>query len=211
MKISKIEPQKKNRKRCSIFIDGEFRFGLPKEIVLQHGLYEGVEITDREIDEIVHHAEKIKIMERAFKILHYRERSVKELRDRLMRIGFDNSLVDEVIDELIADKTLDDERFARAFVNDYTRLKPKGNRFILSELTRRGVDRGIITNLLDARDEGELIRNYIEKKASNLDMKNPKERQKIVRRLLVRGFTPSLVYEIIKEPPPFSPPSKGER
>ncbi|MGB3479766.1 MAG: RecX family transcriptional regulator [bacterium] len=199
MKISKIEPQKKNRKRCSIFIDGEFRFGLPKEIVLQHGLYEGVEITDREIDEIVHHADKAKILERAFKILHYRERSVKELRDRLMRIGFDNSLVDEVIDELIADKTLDDERFARAFVNDYTRLKPKGNRFILSELIRKGVDREIITNLLDARDEGELIRIYIEKKTSNLDMKNPKERQKLVRRLLVRGFTPSIVYEIIKE------------
>jgi len=199
VKISKIEPQKKNRKRCSIFIDGEFRFGLPKEIVLQHGLYEGVEITDREIDEIVHHADKAKILERAFKILHYRERSVKELRDRLMRIGFDNSLVDEVIDELIADKTLDDERFARAFVNDYTRLKPKGNRFILSELIRKGVDREIITNLLDARDEGELIRIYIEKKTSNLDMKNPKERQKLVRRLLTRGFTPSIVYEIIKE------------
>ena len=199
MKISKIEPQKKNKKRCSIYIDGEFKFGLTKELVLKYDLNEGDEITEEDIKNVLLEEEKHKIIQRAFKILHYRERSVRELRDRLMRIGFDNSLVDEVIAELIADKTLDDERFARAFVNDYTSLKPKGNRFILSELTRRGVAREIITNLLDTRDEGELIRNYIEKKASNLDMKNPKERQKLVRRLLTRGFTPDIVYDMIKK------------
>jgi len=199
VKISKIEPQKKNKKRCSIYIDGEFKFGLTKELVLKYDLNEGDEITEEDIKNVLLEEEKHKIIQRAFKILHYRERSVRELRDRLMRIGFDNSLVDEVIAELIADKTLDDERFARAFVNDYTSLKPKGNRFILSELTRRGVAREIITNLLDTRDEGELIRNYIEKKASNLDMKNPKERQKLVRRLLTRGFTPDIVYDMIKK------------
>jgi len=199
VKISKIEPQKKNKKRCSIYIDGEFKFGLTKELVLKYDLNEGDEITEEDIKNVLLEEEKHKIIQRAFKILHYRERSVRELRDRLMRIGFDNSLVDEVIAELIADKTLDDERFARAFVNDYTSLKPKGNRFILSELTRRGVAREIITNLLDTRDEGELIRNYIEKKASDLDMKNPKERQKLVRRSLTRGFTPDIVYDMIKK------------
>lgn len=199
MKISKIEPQKKNKKRCSIFIDGEFKFGLTKEIVLQYGLHEGVAITDQEIDEILHHAEKAKIMNRAFKILHYRERAVRELRDRLIRIGYDNLLVDEVIDELITDKTLDDERFAKAFVNDYTSLKPKGNRFIYNELIKKGIPKEIISKLISERNEKDLIKNFIQKKLKVLNKNNPKERQKIIRRLLNHGFTTESVYEVINE------------
>lgn len=211
MKISKIEPQKKNKKRCSIFIDGEFRVGLTKEIIVRFNLHEGIEITDREFDEILHQAEKGKIANRAFKILHFRERSVEELRARLIRIGFDNQLVEELVDELIADKTLDDDRFANAFVNDYTNLKPRGNRFIISELNKKGIAKEITARLVSTRDERKMIRQYVEKKASSLEIKNPKERQRLVRRLLTRGFTPDLVYEIINEPPPFSPPSKGKR
>lgn len=199
MKISKIEPQKKNKQRCSIFIDGEFRVGLTKEIVIRYNLHEGLEITDREFDEVLHQAEKGKIANRAFKILRYRERSVDELRARLIRVGFDGQLVDELVDELIADKTLDDERFANAFVNDYTNLKPKGNRFILNELNKKGIAKDTIVRLLSTRDERKMIRQYVKKKASSLDIKNPKERQKLVRRLLTRGFTPDIVYEIIKE------------
>ncbi len=199
MKISKIEPQKKNKQRCSIFIDGEFRVGLTKEIVVRYNLHEGLEITDREFDEILHQAEKGKIANRAFKILRYRERSVDELRARLIRIGFDGQLVDELVNELIADKTLDDERFANAFVNDYTNLKPKGNRFILSELNKKGIAKEIIARLLSTRDERKMIRQYVEKKASSLNIKKTKERQKLVRRLLTRGFTPDIVYDIIKK------------
>ena len=199
MKISKIEPQKKNKKRCSIFIDGKFSVGLNKEIVIRYNLHEGLEITDREFDEILHQAEKGKIANRAFKILHYRERSVEELRARLIRIGFDNRLVDELVDELIADKTLDDERFANAFVNDYTNLKPRGNRFIISELNKKGIAKELTARLVSTRDERKMIKQYVEKKASSLDIKKPKERQRLVRRLLTRGFTPDIVYEIIKE------------
>lgn len=199
MKISKIELQKKNKQRCSVFVDGKFRVGLTKEIVIRYNLHEGIEITNREFDEILHQEEKGKIANRAFKILHYRERSVEELRARLIRIGFDDQLVDELVDELIADKTLDDERFANAFVNDYTNLKPKGNRFILSELNKKGIPKETIARLLSTRDEKKMIRQYVEKKASSLDIKKPKERQRLVRRLLTRGFTPDIVYDIIRE------------
>jgi regulatory protein len=199
VKISKIEIQKKNSDRCSIFIDGEFKFGLTKELVIKHDLYEGAEITEQEINKILHSSEKLKIMNRAFKILHYRQRSVQELRSRLLSIGYDVPLVDDVIDALVIDNTLDDERFARAFVNDHTSLKPKGNRFIINELIKKGIAKETIVRLLDKRDEEQLIRQYIEKKARNLDMHDRKDRQKLLRRLLNRGFTSSLVYEIISK------------
>lgn len=198
MKISKIQIQKKNSDRCSVFIDGKFKLGLTKELVVQYGLFEGAEITEQEISEIKHKAEKVKIMNRAFKILHYRQRSVKEMRNRLLRIGFDEILVDEVISELVVDKSLDDERFARAFINDHTSLKPKGNRYIINELTKKGIGNETIECLLENRDEKQMILEFIEKKARNLNIHERKDRQKLLRRLLSRGFTSNLVYEIVK-------------
>ena len=199
MKISKIEPQKKNKKRCSIYIDGEFRFGLTKDLVLKYDLNEGDEITEDDIKNVLLESEKQKIKQRAFKILHYRERSVQELTNRLIKIGFDQSLVNQVIEDFTADKTLDDERFVKAFVSDYTKLKPKGNKFIIRELKKRGIPQEKIAKMLSSRNEKKLVKDFIENKLSHLNKNNPKERQKIIRRLLSRGFTPDIVYSILSE------------
>ena len=199
MKISKIEPQKKNKKRCSIYIDGEFRFGLTKDLVLKYDLNEGDEITEDDIKNVLLESEKQKIKQRAFKILHYRERSVQELTNRLIKIGFDQSLVNQVIEDFTADKTLDDERFVKAFVSDYTKLKPKGNKFIIRELKKRGIPQEKIAKMLSSRNEKELVKDFIQKKLAHLNKNNPKERQKIICRLLSRGFTPDIVYSILSE------------
>jgi regulatory protein len=210
VKISKIAIQKKNKDRFSIYIDGEFRFGLSQEFIIKHDLHVGAEITPEKIDELLHQDEKHKIMKRAFKILHYRERSSKELKDRLLRAGFDQLLVDDVIQELIADNTIDDERFARAFVKDYTSLKPKGNIFIINELKKRGISLDIIMDLIKNRDEKRMIKTYINKKFDHYDLKEPKTRQKLIKRLLRRGYTPNAVYSEIDQYTHVHDTRKGE-
>jgi SOS response regulatory protein OraA/RecX len=119
------------------------------------------------------------------------------LKTRLAKIGFDNKLVQAIIDEFIEDKTLDDDGFAEAFVADYTNLKPKGNIFISRELQKRGVAREAIQNALRVRDEKGVARDFLEKKLSKFNLRNPKDRQKVLRRLLSRGFTPAIVYSIL--------------
>ncbi len=199
MKISKIEPQKRNKNRCSIYINGEFKFGLTKAIVLKYDLQEGNEISEEEISNIFRQEEKDKIRSRAFRILQYRERSIQELRKRLINIGFDPPLVEEIIEDFVNDNTLNDERFARAFVTDYTKLKPKGNRFIYNELIKRGISKEVITELLSKRDEKKLVENFARKKLKHLKKADYKDRQKMARRLLNHGFTASVVYEVLDE------------
>jgi len=199
VKISKIEPQQKNKNRCSIYVDGEFRFSLTKELVLKHDLKEDDEISEPDIKDILMEEEKGKVRNRAFKILRFRQRSTRELRKRLLSIGFDTSLVNDVIEELRANNTLNDEQFAHAFIGDYTTLKPKGNRFIIRELLKRGISKDIISELISKRDERALMKRFIEKRLSHLDKNEPKERQKIIRRLLYHGFTPDIIYEAINE------------
>lgn len=199
MKISKIEPQKRNKKRSSIYIDGKFAYGLSNEIVLKYDLNEGDDIDEAHIQDVLLEEEKQKIKQRAFKLLQYRVRSTQELTNRLLKIGFDEWLVHSVIEDLVAEKTLDDEKFAYAFVSDYTVLNPRGNRFIIRELQKKGIAKDIISKAVNKRDEKILIRDYIERKLSSFNRNKPKEKQKIVRRLLTRGFSSAVIYEVLNE------------
>jgi regulatory protein len=197
VKISKIEPQKKNKKRSTIYINGSFAFGLSNEIILKFDLHEDDQIDDETIQNILLEQEKQKIRERALRILHYRKRSVQELKTRLTKVGFDNDLIQQVIEEFLRDSTLNDEDFAEAFVADYTNLKPKGNIFISRELAKRGIDQKVIKKVISIRDEKQMVMDFLQKKLAHFSAKNPKDRQKILHRLLSRGFTPGVVYDIL--------------
>jgi regulatory protein len=197
VKISKIEPQKRNSRRYSIYCDGEYKFGLTKDIVLKYDLKEGDDISDDEIEQIFLEEEKLKIKQRAYRLLNFRARSTRELRNRLLTLGFEPALVDTVIEDLREDNTLDDERFVKAFINDYTTVHTKGNVFIFRELKKKGIPEDTIMTMLKSRDETALIKDFINRKLSHLNRHEPKERQKIIRRLMSRGFTPEIIFDVI--------------
>ncbi|MGB9720295.1 MAG: regulatory protein RecX [bacterium] len=199
MKISKIEVQKKNKKRASIFIDGEFRFGLSNEIVLKYNLKQGDEIKEDEIKNLLLVEEKERLKQRAYRLLRFRSRSVNEMRQRLMNLGYEPEIVEAVVQDLIEEGILNDQRFVREFASDYTELKPKGNIFIMNELRKKKVDATLIEDVLRNRDEKSIIRNILKKKVSNFDKSNPKEKAKIIRRLLSKGFTLQAIYEVMGE------------
>lgn len=173
--------------------------GLSLDIVTKYDLHEGDEISQEEIDQLLIQEEKMKMRYRAFRLLGYRDRSIKEMEQRLLDQGFDQAMVKEVIDEFVADTTLDDQRFTRSYVHDYTIVKPRGNVFIQKELRKKGISADMIQAELALRDERELILGYITRKLSSLNAEIPKERQKMIHRLLTRGFTSSLVCNIINE------------
>jgi regulatory protein len=165
--------------------------------VLKYDLKEGDEITDDEIKNILLEEEKQKIKQRAFRLLNFRARSAHELKNRLLKIGFDSALVDTVIEDFLEDNTLDDEHFAKAFINDYTTVHTKGNIFIVRELKKKGLPQDTIMKMLETRDEKTLIKDFINKKLTHLNKHVPKERQKIIRRLMSRGFTPETIFGVI--------------
>lgn len=199
MKISKIEPQKRNKTRSTIHINGKFAFGLSNEIILKYDLNEEDEIDDDLIQNVLLAQERQKIRERAFRILRYRRRSVQELKTRLLKHGFEDNLVNEILEEFIQDNTLDDTSFAEAFTADYTKLKPKGNIFIRRELAKRGISREVIEDLVQRRDERFLVEEFMQKKLARFDIKDPKDKRKMIQRLLRRGFTPNVVYDVLNE------------
>jgi regulatory protein len=197
VKINKIEPQKKNKRRSTIYINGKFAFGLSNEILLKFDLHEGDSLDKDLIENVLLEQERQKIRDRALRILRYRKRSAKELKTRLTKIGFDHDLVKGIVEEFIEDNTLNDTDFAESFVADYTNLKPKGNIYISRELKKRGIPLKTIDQALLLRDENQVVKDFLKNKLSHLDITKPKDRQKVIRRLLSRGFTPSVVFSIL--------------
>jgi regulatory protein len=93
------------------------------------------------------------VLEAAARFLEVRARSVAEVRRRLTGAGYDPGLVDGAIDRLLDLGLLDDETFARAWVESRDRARPRGERAIRQELGLKGVDRVTVDLVLAERRE----------------------------------------------------------
>lgn len=93
------------------------------------------------------------VLEAAARFLEVRSRSVAEVRRRLTGAGYRAELVEDAITRLLDLGLLDDEAFARAWVESRDRARPRGERAIRQELGLKGVDRPTIDLVLAERRE----------------------------------------------------------
>lgn len=94
------------------------------------------------------------VLDAATRFLETRSRSIAEVRRRLTGAGYRASLVDAAITRLLELGILDDEAFARGWVESRDRASPRGERAIRSELGLKGVDCEVIDSVLEGRRDG---------------------------------------------------------
>lgn len=90
-------------------------------------------------------------LDAAARLLEVRPRSVDEVRRRLRDAGYRLELGDAAIERLVNLGILDDEAFARAWVESRDRARPRGERALRSELRRKGVADSIVADVLGER------------------------------------------------------------
>jgi regulatory protein len=141
----------------------------------------------------------------AYRLLKVRNRSEREIRDRLSRKGYPAEVVDKVIAYLGQLGLVDDKRFAQEWVN--FRLKvPFGLKRIFLELRHKGIAEDIINEVLDkvrkCRAESQVLNELVRKKLCSL-RKHERDKIKIKQRLyaflLRRGFSSGDIIELIDE------------
>jgi regulatory protein len=93
------------------------------------------------------------VLEAAARFLEPRARSVAEVRRRLTGAGYRPDLVDGAIERMLELGMLDDEAFARAWIESRDRSRPRGERAIRAELAQKGVDRSTVDLVLGERRE----------------------------------------------------------
>ena len=153
--ITKIEPQRRDAERVSVFLDGRFAFGLGKALAEERGLRVGQSLGPAEVAALEADDELGKATDRALAFLTYRPRSVREVRDRLAKKGVEPAVVDAVIERLAGWGYVGDEDFARYWVENRGANQPRGKRLLQQELWRKGVERETATRVLEEAELDE--------------------------------------------------------
>ena len=91
-------------------------------------------------------------------VLARRQRSIRETENHLRRSGYPTAVVGAVVQRLRERRYLDDAEFARQWVADRERFRPRSGRALRCELRQKGVDSGEIEQALSGLDEAASAR-----------------------------------------------------
>lgn len=129
--------------------------------------------------------------EYALKLITFRDRTQKELRDKLNQKGYDENTVEDVIAFLEEYGYINDFKYSQHFINDCVNLKKWGKIRIRSELLKRGVKRDVFESILEEAfldGSDDTLINQIKTRFKNSDLGNIKERIRIFNFFLRRGY-----------------------
>ena len=199
MKITALEPQKRNERRVSVFLDGAFLFGLSRETVGALGLRVGREVDRAELDRIAHEEQLHEARQYAFLLLSYKARTKSELTQRLTRKGFSPDVVSRTLQRLAELKMVDDAGFAKRFAEDRIAIGHKGKWRVRGELLKRGINRQQIDAAIEqAPDETAAAREVAEKYLSRNRRLEPAVLKRRLYALLARrGFSPDTIRTVL--------------
>ena len=147
-KITAVTPQKNATDRFSIFVDGEFAFGLGIDVVIEFGLAAGMSVDDDLLERIKSREEIVSTVNAAMHLLAYRARATGELQGRLRQKGFSQGAIDAAIEKLKGWHYLDDEDFARNWVEQQTTHRPRSRRVMAQDLRSKGIDKVLVEETL---------------------------------------------------------------
>ncbi len=129
------------------------------------------------------------------------EHCQREMRDKMYRWELDETVQNRVLDRLVRERFVDDERYARAFVKDKIRYNKWGRRKVQQALWQKGIDSEIQRKVLDEIDEKEyldILRPLLRQKRKSIKAQNDYElNQKLLRFALGRGYTFDIIRQCI--------------
>ena len=213
-RLTDIREAVKDRNRVNIYIDGKFFCSLDISQVVDFHLKIGQEI-DADLKQQLKRASDFgKLYSRTLEYVFSRPHSVKEVRDYLhrktldkpirvknrktneyvtqIRKGYDESLIEPILKRLNEHGYLDDEKFARAWIENRNTKKGTSLKKLRNELALKGVDSRIVDRVLseDLRNDRDELRKVIARKQNKYD-----DRQKLIQYLMRQGFNYSDVLD----------------
>jgi len=133
----------------------------------------------------------------------YQDRAQQEVRNKLYEWGLWTDAVENIIIQLIAGNFLNEERFAKAYVQGKFKQKGWGRNKIKQGLKFKNIPPALLKKALqtiDADDYLAMLQKVIQKKARLLTEKEPyKRRYKLQQYALSRGYENDLIADVLKD------------
>ena len=195
MKIKKIKILKK---KVSISLDNGEKLEVDKNVYPNFYLYEGKEITNKEIKKIEEFASSASLLQYAMKI---REKSLYteyHMREKLYDRGGNKTDVDYVIKFMKKHDLIDDEAFIEEFHEYYNSLNYGENK-IRTKLKEKGIFEDRIEKIkFPVSEERRKAKNILPKLEKKYDKYNyAQKKQHIYQAYLSSGFNRDIASEMV--------------
>jgi regulatory protein len=184
--ITAITPQKKDKLRCNLEVDGRFYCGMKLETVMKNRLKVGLVVTEESLAVLQLESEKQTALDKALTHITVSMKTEKEIRDYLKRKGYLQDVCDYVVEKMKGYGFLDDAQYAKQYAESAG--KRKGARLIAMELRRRGVDEDTaMVAVSEITDGEESAKRVLEKYLRGKEL-NRETYRKAYAHLISKGY-----------------------
>jgi regulatory protein len=197
--ITALKAQKKNPNRISVYLDGEYAFGLAR--IVAAWLRIGQQLSEEEVDRLKQQDSLEVAYQKALRFLGYRPRSEVEIQRKLSEQGYMEDVVTTVIQRLKENGFLGDEQFAHDWVENRTTFRPRSKRMLALELRQKGVgEEAIQRAMAETGDEDNLAYQSAIKYVHRLAGADWETfRKRLGAFLLRRGFSYGTIAPILRQ------------
>ena len=186
--------------KYKVLFDNKKELILYENVIIDTNLLYKKEITSEEYNNLVSLNNYQDIYNKVIKYIGIRLRSKKEITDYLKKMDLSIEVIDDILNKLIINKYIDDERFSQAYIKDKYNFSNNGPYKIINELVKLGIDKDIaytytfdiITN--EEEKINKLINKYVksDKKHDWYYLRN-----KIYNNLINLGYSKEIVISIL--------------
>lgn len=143
------------------------------------------------------------VLDKMAKFCAYQERCVKDVTEKLKTFDISPKDKEEILNYLLDNRFVDNERFTKAFVRGKINQSGWGLNKIRFHLIQKGIDKDLIDEALSQSDKEVYRQRLVEvlkAKAKTVKAENDFERnRKLADYAMQRGFEARLVWEVLKE------------
>ncbi len=143
------------------------------------------------------------VLDKMAKYCAYQERCVKDVRDKLKTFDLPQEEKTKILDYLLDNRFVNDERFAKSFVRGKVNQSGWGMNKIRFHLIQKGITKELIDEALGQTDEEVYRQRLIEilkTKAKTVKAANDYEKKrKLAAYAMQKGFESNLVWEVLKD------------
>ena len=193
-RITSIEPQARHANRFNLYIDDQFALGLSASVAAR--LRVGQTLSEADLAALEREEAYETAHEMALRFLEPRPRSRAEVKQQLRKKQVASDVIDQVIARLTDAGLIDDEAFAKYWVENREAFRPRAGRALRFELKRKGLSDAAIKEAIGTLDESESA--YRAGTARAVRWRNLERREfmeKLGAFLVRRGFS----YEVAKD------------
>ncbi len=195
--ITALRVQRRNKERVSVYLDGSYAFSV--SVLEAASLKVGQRLTPEEIAELKARDQVQKAYDRALRFLTYRPRSEREVVRYLTDKGVTPDVQQAILERLRRLDLIDDEAFARFWVESRERGRPSGEFALRSELRQKGVSDAIIQQVLEPLNPEKSAYRAARKQARRYYGYTVSEaKTKLGAFLLRRGFPYSVAKDVVQ-------------